>query len=165
MRLKMDKKDYEKDPAIKARKLLRKDKTGFTVNESFIVLGAMHRMKLDEATIQQIFDDIKTYPYYDALAMWFDTPGFMNIPELKKLCKILLELIRKKEKSLIQTDRMLRKDLRELIRMKSLSKNSVKLLERSLTWTEAAWRYFNPDRDEDEIIQILWSRLLHARLP
>jgi hypothetical protein len=89
-------------PADLARRKLAFDRSYFTVQEMLSLLLTVER--LDNVAKNQFLKDVCTFPYYDALAMWLDTPGWMEQPGFAELFLTLLARERDDDDPMIVTE-------------------------------------------------------------
>jgi len=81
---------------------LRCDKSFFTVQELVGLIEAIEG--IDEPTWCQLLNDTVKYPYYDALAMWLDTPQWMKREKLSMVFMNLLRMDRSTDEPMIVTE-------------------------------------------------------------
>ena len=136
--------DYYNALAARARQLLSKDKTYFTVNEIMELLSNTAEEKIPEPARQQICVDVSTYPYYDCLAIWLGTEPWQFDNRLHGIFVWLLERERYTDRPTLLTDRSYGKQFAAILKSKNIPKETRDLIVASLAVTEALWRIRNP---------------------
>ena len=148
-----------KSPATLARERLAQDRSYFTVPEMLRLSLALAEAVADPAVSRQLYSDVTTYPYYDALAMWLDTPQWMLLPYFRDLCLALLEAERQPSKPAVLTDRIVAPRFRRYVRDRALPPSVTDMLVAKLSLLESAWLY---ESGVDADRAVLRARLLQV---
>lgn len=126
-------------PAAIAPAQLASDKTYFTVSEMVRLACTLGEASADPVISRQMYSDVTTYPYYDALAMWLDTPQWMMLPYFRDICMDLLVVNRQRDRPTVLVDRVVGPRFRRYLRAREVHDTTKDMIVAKLSLLEASW--------------------------
>ena len=151
--------EYYNSLSARARQLLSKDKTYFTVKEIIELLSTIAEEQIPEGVRQQICVDSATYPYYDVSGDAANTELWQLDNRLHGIFLWLLERERYSDRPTLLTDRSYCKQFRAFLKSKNFPKGVRDKIVASLAVTEGLWRRRNPNPNAKALSAFLLEQL------